>query len=152
MIVNMNGNFWFDTDLKGSVTGSPDQLVVSKSGNKKLKRIAITLWTLSGSFFAKAAMAATNSGSFYQQMQPLYHVFQDMALGLGGLSLLCGLVLMVVKRRWGTMTLKTTAIIVAGVFLVPSGLMLLAIIGTMLNDSLWQAFNNIRDAQAVMGK
>lgn len=134
MIVKLNGNYWFDTD---------DQImdevaIVQKSD--KLKSFAITLWTSSGMLFAPRV----NAESFYDSMKPLTHVFQDIALGLGILFALTGFILLGFKRRWGETTLKTTGFVVLGVFLVPSILMLIGIIGTMLNEALTDAFESVR--------
>jgi hypothetical protein len=114
-----------------------------------LKKMAITLWTISGTFFAKSSVLA--AGSFYQEMQPLYYVFQDIALGLGGLALIAGLIMLVFKKRWGIATIKVMGLVIGGVFLIPSAIMLLAILGISLNDALYNALENIRatDAKAV---
>jgi magnesium-transporting ATPase (P-type) len=125
-------------------------LVVKKSMNPKLKKLAMTLWTVSGSFFTLYKTSAETG--LWEDMQPLIWIFQEMALGLGVLAIIAGLILLVVKKRWGQVTLKTTAIIILGVFLIPSALMLLAIIGTYLNDALYTALQKIREAKAVTGR
>jgi hypothetical protein len=147
MIVKMNGQYLMTVGLPSMES---EEVRVSRSINPKLKKIAIALWTLSGSLMSKTALAAGGT-SFYEQMQPLNWVFQDLALGLGSLALFAGLILLGVKKRWGAVTLKTTGLIIAGVFLIPSALMLLAIIGVLMNDALWTAFNNIREVKAVSG-
>lgn len=134
MIVKLNGNYWFDTDQT-----NPDDLVVVKKSDK-LKSFALTLWTIPGLLFTQKAHAK----SFYESMQPLTHVFQDIALGLGILFAVSGFILLGFRRRWGEATLRTTALVVGGVFLVPSLLMLVGIIGTMLNEALVEAFENVR--------
>lgn len=136
MIVKLNGIYWFDTDNRPIV----EELVVLKKSNK-LKKFAIALWTASGMTLTQTVHAE----SFYESMRPLTHVFQDIALGLGILFALAGFILLGFKRRMGTATLKTTAMVVGGVFLVPSILMLVAIVGTMLNDALVEAFQGVRD-------
>jgi hypothetical protein len=125
---------------------SVGEVVVAKWGNKKLKQMAISLWTLSGVMLSRAAEAG-----FYEQMKPLLQVFQEMALGFGSLAIIAGLVLMVVKKRWGTLTLQMTAVVVLGIFLAPSILMLIAIVGTYLNDGLYQAFKEVWKSKPVMG-
>jgi hypothetical protein len=145
MIVKMNGQFLMEIG-SGSPKVNDEEIVIVKKGfNKQLKTLAITLWTLAGSLIAKSKTFA-EGGTFYEEIQPLFWVFQDMALGIGALALIAGFVLLVFKKRLGQMTLKTTAFIVAGVFLVPSALMLLAIVGTYLNDALYEALQNVREA------
>lgn len=140
MIVNLNGQFWYDTEQRIS-----EEVVVVKKSNK-LKNFAIALWTSSGLLFTKTVAHAE---SFYESMKPLTLTFQDIALGLGILSALSGFILLGVKKRWGEATLKTTAFVVGGVFLVPSMLMLIGIIGTTLNDALTEAFEQVRGAKEV---
>jgi hypothetical protein len=134
MKVSLNGQYWFDTD------DCQDDFVVVKKSNK-LKAFALTVWTTSGILFTQHQASAE---TFYDSMKPLTNTFQDIALGLGMLFALSGFILMGFRRRIGEATLKTTALVVGGVFLVPSILMLIAIVGTMLNESLTSAFENIR--------
>lgn len=134
MIVKLNGNYWFDTDEH-----IEDELLIIQKSNK-IKGFAFTLWTSSGILYTPAAHAA----NFYDSMKPLTNVFQDIALGLGILFSLAGFILLGFRKRWGETTLKTTGTVVLGVFLVPSILMLIAIVGTMLNEALTDAFENVR--------
>jgi uncharacterized protein involved in response to NO len=148
MIVKINGQ-----PLEMVYPSSPDVEIepLSKKDRKKLKQMAITLWTLSGTMLTRNSYAASST-SFYEQMQPLNWLAQDMVLGFGVLAIIIGLVLFAVKKRWGTKTLKITGLVIAGVFLAPSVVMLFAIIGTLTNDALYNAFENIRqsiDAKAV---
>lgn len=138
MIVKLNGSYWFDTNK------SDDDLVIVKKSNK-LRGFALGLWTTSGVLAAQTVYADT----FYDSMKPLTHTFQDIALGLGILFALTGFILLGFRRRWGEATLKTTALVVGGVFLVPAMLMLIAIVGTMLNEALTDAFQNVRSIQGV---
>lgn len=140
MIVNLNGHFWYDTEEHFN-----NEVVAVKKSNK-LKKFAITLWTSTSLMFTKSAVHAK---TFYESMQPLTYVFQDIALGLGILFALSGFILLGVKKRWGAVTLKTTGLIVGGVFLVPSALMLFGIVGTLLNEALTEAFESIRGAKDV---
>ncbi|RDW16509.1 hypothetical protein CWR48_15800 [Oceanobacillus arenosus] len=135
MIVKLNGDYWFDTDRP-----IDDEVIVLMKSNK-IKKFAMMVWTASGVLFAQSVHAE----SFYESMRPLTHVFQDIALGLGILFALAGFILLGFKRRMGTTTLKTTAMVVGGVFLVPSLLMLVAIVGTLLNEALTEAFQNVRN-------
>ncbi|MUK89173.1 hypothetical protein GMD78_12395 [Ornithinibacillus sp. L9] len=141
MIIKLNGKYWFDTNEE-----QQEMVFVQKSN--KLKQFAIALWTSTGVLFAQTVRAE----SFYENMRPLEYTFQDIALGLGILSALAGFILLGIKKRWGVTTLKTTALVVGGVFLVPSILMLIAIVGTMLNEALTDAFQNVRDMKDVMGE
>lgn len=143
MIVNLNGHYWFDTDGPKQQDQQDDYVIVKRSN--KLKYFALTLWTTSGVLVTQTVHA----DSFYDNMQPLTHTFQDIALGLGILFALAGFILLGFRKRWGEATLKTTALVVGGVFLVPSLLMLVAIVGTMLNEALTDAFQSVRD---VMGQ
>jgi hypothetical protein len=146
MNVRINGQ-----PLECLPTVNEDGILVLRNGiNPKLKKIAITLWTVSGSLFTKSVAAASN-GSFYERMQPLYHVLQEFALGLGGLALLTGIIMLAFKKRWGKSTLKVTSFVIGGVFLIPSAMLLLAIIGIMLNDAMYEAFKGIREADEIRG-
>lgn len=140
MIIKLNGQYWFNTDEK-----TPDDFVIVQKSNK-LRHFALALWTTSG---VLAAYSPANAESFYESMRPLEYTFQDIALGLGILSALAGFILLGIKKRWGVSTLKTTGLVVGGVFLVPSILMLVAIVGTMLNDALTTAFENIREVENI---
>lgn len=142
MIVKLNGQYWFNTNEPAF-----EEFVVVKKSNK-IRNFALTLWTTSGIL---SAFSTANAESFYETMKPLEFTFQDIALGLGILSALAGFILLGIKKRWGVTTLKTTALVVGGVFLVPSALMLIGIVGTLLNDALTVAFENIRGAEDVKG-
>lgn len=150
MRVNLNGVFWYDTDER---LLAAEEIIIpkfSKTINPKTKLIATALWTMSATIGAGTSASAAG-GSFFESMQPLNFVFQDIALGLGSLALIAGFVLLFIKRRWGTVTLKITAVVVGGVCLAPALLLLIAIVGTMMNDALWEAFQNIRQYQDVKG-
>ncbi len=136
LIVNLNGQYWFDTEK----TNDFNDICVIKKSNK-LKAFALSLWTGSGILFANQH---AHAGSFYDSMKPLTETFQDIALGMAIIFSLAGFILLGFRRRWGETTLKTTAVVVIGVFLVPSILMLIAIVGTMLNDALGDAFHSVR--------
>ncbi len=108
MIVKINGQFWYDTEHRNE--NGHEEVIVAKWGNPKLRTMAIGFWTASASLMAKDVHAS----SFYEQLQPLIYEFQSMALGLGVLAIIAGLALLAVRKRWGTVTLKTTAFIVVG--------------------------------------
>jgi hypothetical protein len=143
MIVKING---VPLEMYPRICDIDEVIVVKKGVNTNLKKIAVTLWTVSAAMLVKSKAYADG---FYEEIQPLFYVFQEMALGIGALAIIAGLVLLVFKKRWGQITLKTTAFIVGGVFLVPSVLMLLAIIGTYLNDALYEALQNVREAKEI---
>lgn len=140
MIVKLNGMEWFNTDA----SDQKKEYVILKKSNR-LKAFAISLWTSS-------TLAVTNpvqAKSFYESMEPLSMTFQDIALGLGILFGIAGFLLLGFKKRWGEVTLKTTAFVVGGVFLVPSILMLVGIVGTLLNEALVEAFQSVRGADSI---
>jgi hypothetical protein len=115
-----------------------DYVTWANKNRKRLKKLAVFLWTLSGTMLTRVGEA-----SFYDNMKPLLLVFQEMSIGLGSFAIIIGLGLLVIKKRWGVMTLKMIAIIVLGVFLAPSALLLIAIVGTYTNDALYEAFKEI---------
>lgn len=132
-----------------------DEVVIVKRSNE-LQNFALGVWLTSGLFTASQmgdndTVIAAGGGTFYTEMEPLSATFQDIALGLGILSALAGFILLGFKKRWGEVTLKTTALVVGGVFLVPSILMLIGIVGTLLNDALTTAFENVRGAENIKG-
>ncbi|WP_077621582.1 hypothetical protein [Sediminibacillus massiliensis] len=148
MLIKINGQQWFDTEESAI---QEDEIVIARWGNKKLQTMAIAFWSASATLMSAEKAHAS---SFYEQVQPLIHQFQSMALGLGVLAIIAGLSLLAVKKRWGTMTLKTTAFIVGGVFLAPAAIMLFAIIAMTLNDALLEAFKDVQNGgiKDVMGQ
>jgi len=151
MIVRMNGQYLMTVGEE--LRSDEEVVIIGKKSNKKLRRIAITFWSLSASFLAKSqALAATTSttSGLWEQMKPLLYFFQDFAMVAGTLAIIAGIVLLVVKRKWGVATLKISAFAVVGIFLVPSAVLLLAILGMLLDDSLTSVLNGIRDAQDTM--
>jgi len=148
MIIRMNGvqlaaTVNYPVSVEGPLNG---EVLVARWGNKKLMKLAVLLWTVSGTMLTRGTEAG-----FYEQMKPLMGVFQEMALGFGSLAIIAGLILLVVKKKWGKLTLQMTAIIILGIFLAPSILMLIAIIGTYLNDGLYKAFQEVWNAKPAMG-
>jgi hypothetical protein len=147
MIVKVNGQYLMTVGEKNCP--EEEVIVIGRGFNYKLKKMAISLWTLSASFMVKStALAAdTTSSSLWIQMKPLIYFFQDMAMVFGVLAIIAGLILLVVKKRWGVTTLKVSAFVVLGIFLVPSAVLLLAILGMFLDDSLTSVLNGIREAR-----
>lgn len=123
----------------------PEVLVTKKKFN--LKKLAVTLWTTSGIFFAKHAAFAAGQGAsrinLWDQLFPVFDIFQQLGMVIGAFALIAGLSVMFVKKRVGMGIIMTSAMVIAGVFLVPSAVMLIAIIGSMLNDTLVDVFNNL---------
>jgi hypothetical protein len=147
MIVRLNGQFFMEI---GSVPQG-EVFVIKKGINPKLKTLAATLWSLSGTMFAKAQVYAA-SGELWEQGQPLIYFFQDMAMFLGVFAIIAGLILLAVKKRWGVATLKVTSFIVIGAFMAPAALMLLAILGHHFNDALTEVLSQMRENKVpVMG-
>lgn len=155
MIVKLNGMFWYDMNEKKYLNEFEGNDIIvpqlRKTINPKMKTMAIALWTLSATFVSKSA-SATGTMSFFENMQPLNWVFQDLALGLGSLAILIGFILFAVKKRWGTKMLQITGLVIIGVFLAPSLLLLIGIIGYQANDALLEAFKSMRQAKEVMGQ
>lgn len=151
MIIKINGQ---EITPVISTTVEEEIIVIGRGSNKKLRRIATMFWSISATFMVKSqalAASATGSGQLWEQMKPLLYFFQDMAMFAGTLAIIAGIILLVFKRRWGIATIKTTAFAVAGIFLVPSAVLLLAILGMFLDDSLTTVLNGIREARMVGG-
>ena len=109
---------------------------------KNLSRLAITLWTTSAALMAFDSASAQGSGSIWMEMQPVFRIFQDMAMIVGAIALFAGLLTMVFKKQLGHKVILTAAWVVGGCFLVPAAIMLVSIIGTLINDTLMQVFQN----------
>lgn len=132
-----------------------DQFVVDiaktykKKDIKKLKKLNTWLWSVSGSMMsfnpvlAVAPGSVNHTGNLWIQMKPIFSLFQEIGMVLGAFAIIGGLIIMIFKKRAATKLITTAAIAVAGVFLVPSAIMLLAIIGSMLNDALTAVFNGL---------
>jgi hypothetical protein len=119
-----------------------------KPKNKKLRQLATFLWVTSASMFAKSTQAAP---SIWSEMQPVFGVFQDIAMILGALAILTGLIIMVFKKNVGVQVITTAGMVVLGCFLVPAAVMLVAIVGGLLNGALTNVFNNFQDGVQVGG-
>ncbi|WP_051567363.1 hypothetical protein [Brevibacillus borstelensis] len=132
MIVRING-----VPLATAI-GS-EQVVVVKP-NPKLRQLAITLWTFAGSLLTQPVLASSGSmesvlklwGSF----DPMFGTIQGLALVIGTLGLLAGIVIVIFQRRIGRMTLMTAGGVILGTALVPSMVLLLYFLGAMLNDAV----------------
>lgn len=131
MIVKING-------IPLTTAGMNQQVVIRR--NPKLQRLAITLWTFAGSLLTSPALA--NSGSMesvltlWGSFSPMFGTIQGLALVIGTLGLLAGIVIVIFQRRVGRMTLMTAGGIILGTALVPSMVLLLYFLGAMLNDAI----------------
>ncbi|MED3792354.1 hypothetical protein P4571_07855 [Niallia alba] len=116
----------------------------NKKEAKNMKKLATWLWGISGVMFTQSkALAAGNSTTIWQSIQPMWSVFQDIALTLGSIGVFCGLIVFLFKRNVGKQVVITSVLVAGGCFLVPAAMMLVAIIGHMLNDVLSDAFANM---------
>lgn len=141
-IVRINGididNFYCKNKLINHFT---DILPKSRTESNKLKKLSIFLWSVSGSLLLQSKSYA-ESGSLWTEMQPIWHVFQEIAMIVGAIALFVGLISFIFKRQLGKKMIVTTVVVVGGCYLVPAALMLLAIIGSMINDTLMNVFEN----------
>lgn len=112
----------------------------------KLKQIAITLWISSGIITSTHVNAQE---SVWKQMKPVFGVFQDMAMVLGAIAIIVGLIIMIFRKNIGWRVASTAGLVILGCFLVPSLVMLVAIIGGSLNDILSSAFENMQMRNSV---
>jgi hypothetical protein len=148
MIIKINGSVIEEKPLE--IINLEQFLPKNKKEMKKLKKLSTWLWSVSGSLFANShAFAAGTNTSLWSQMQPLWSIFQDIALTIGGLALFIGIITFMFKRNLGKSIVMTAIIAVGGCFLVPSALMLLAIVGHMLNESLMHVFQNMNVQNSV---
>lgn len=78
--------------------------------------------------------------SMWKEIMPVFSVFQEIAMVVGALAIITGLIVMVFKRKIGWTIISTAGLVVLGCYLVPSAVMLVAIIGKLLNGALSNAF------------
>jgi len=132
MIVRINGE-------PLALAAECERVVVVKP-NPKLRQLAITLWTVAGSLMT--APAAADNGSMtsvlkmWSSFSPMFGTLQGLALVIGTLGLLAGIVIVIFQRRFGRITLMTAGGIILGTALVPSMVLLLYFLGAMLNDAI----------------
>lgn len=119
----------------------------SKKDIKKLKKLNIWLWSMAGTMMAHspafAAGTGSSTGNLWIEMKPIFGLFQEIGMVMGAFAIIGGLIVMIFKRKMATKIIGTAAIAVAGVFLVPSAIMLVAIIGSMMNDALTAVFSGL---------
>src|SRR5690606_10849357 len=153
MIVKINGN-----PINGISPVKLSEIIeeipkLSNKERKQMRKLAVLLWGVSGSFFAKSRAFAEGTDRIWIQMQPIWTVFQDIAMTIGAIALFIGLISFVFKRQLGKKIIVTTAIAIGGCFLVPATLMLISIIGSMINSVLLDVFQNsgLKDSVKVGG-
>lgn len=141
MIVRING-----IELLDRTPLLLDDVVESytKKDIKKLKKLAVWLWGISGTLMSQSpALAAGKTNNLWVEMKPIFGLFQEIGMVIGAFAIIGGLIIMIFKKRLATQIIGTAAIVVGGVFLVPSAIMLIAIIGGMMNDALTAVFSNL---------
>lgn len=118
----------------------PKELKVVVRPNPKLRRLAITLWSVAGSLATSPVFADSGSMSavlkLWGSFDPMFGTIQGLALVIGTLGLLAGIVIVIFQRRIGRMTLMTAGGMILGTALVPSLVLLLYFLGAMLNDAV----------------
>lgn len=115
----------------------------SKKDIKVLKKLVPWLWTVAGTMMIQSPAFAAGTGDLWTGMKPVFALFQEIGMVLGAFAIIGGLIIMIFKKKLATRIIGTAAIAVAGVFLVPSAIMLLAIVGSMLNDALSTVFSGL---------
>lgn len=146
MIIRING---VELEQYPSINSKSVDEIVKKSYKKKdikkLQKLSVWLWTVSGTMLAQgqAFAATTGTNNLWMEMKPIFGLFQEIGMVLGAFAIIGGLIVMIFKKRTATKIIGTAAIAVGGVFLVPSAIMLIAIIGSMMNDALTSVFSNL---------
>lgn len=115
----------------------------NKKDIKKLKKLSVWLWSISGTMMVQSPTLAAGTSNLWIQMKPVFGIFQEIGMVLGAFAIISGLIVMIFKRRLATKIISTAAVVVGGVFLVPSIIMLIAIIGSMMNDALTAVFSTL---------
>lgn len=143
MIVRING-----VELVDNPVRVMEEFVAEnykKKDIKKLKKLAVWLWSISGTMLAQTpAFAASGAtGNLWIQMKPIFGLFQEIGMVIGAFAIIAGLIVMIFRKRLATKIIGVAAIAVGGVFLVPSAIMLIAIIGSMMNDALTAVFSTL---------
>jgi energy-converting hydrogenase Eha subunit C len=151
MIVRINGSVINELPTVEEVIKSFEVDKMNKRDMKRLKKLSVWLWSISGVMLAntKALAAPPESASLWEGMQQVFGVFQEIGMVLGAFAILGGLIVMIFKRRAAQKIILTAAIAVGGVFLVPAAIMLIAIIGSMMNDVLSNVFHQMDIGNSV---
>jgi len=141
MIIRINGQIIDDFHPK--MINLEPFLPKNKKELKKFRKLSTWLWGISGVMLANSHTFAATSQSMWVQMQPLWSVFQDLAMTVGGIAIFVGILTFYFKRSLGKQVILSSAIAIAGCFLVPSMIMLIAIIGQTMNHVLVDVFSNM---------
>lgn len=141
MIIKINGTAIEGVNEDFSTFDLAEYLPKNKKEMKKLKKMAIWLWSVSGVMLANSQTYAASD--IWIKMQPVWSVFQDIAMVIGGIAIFSGLLIFYFKRNLGKSVIVSSALVIGGCFLVPSIIMLIAIIGNMMNDVLMDVFQNL---------
>ncbi|PAD70701.1 hypothetical protein CHH83_02535 [Bacillus sp. 7586-K] len=141
MIIRINGTELESFTPSLSSINLKEYLPKSKKEAKKIKKLSIWLWSLSGTMFLNNQAYAASD--IWIKMQPLWSVFQDIAMVIGGIAIFSGLLIFYFKRNLGKSVIVSSALVIGGCFLVPSLIMLIAIIGNLMNDVLMDVFQNM---------
>lgn len=128
----------------------------SKKEINKLKKLVPWLWGVSGSVMAGNVVFAEEGNtteSLWTSMMPVFKVFQDISMVLGAIALFSGLIIMMFKKTEGRKFVMTSAMVIAGCFVVPAVIMLIAIVGGIINDTLIDVFrsSDLRNSVEIGG-
>jgi hypothetical protein len=142
--------------INGKIVEKPLELVdfepflpKNKQEMKKFKKLSTWLWSVSGVMLGNSHAFAASSQSMWTQMQPLWAVFQDLAMTIGGIAIFVGILTFYFKRSLGKQVIMSAVLAIAGCFLVPSLIMLVAIIGQTMNHVLVDVFSNMNIQNSV---
>ena len=157
MIVRINGEVLNGIGMSKIDVNELETIVkksYKKKDIKKLQKLSVWLWSVSGIMLSQTKALAATSGtqSLWTEMGPIFHLFQEIGMVIGAFAIIGGLLVMIFKKRTATKIISTAAIAVAGVFLVPSAIMLIAIIGSMMNDALTGVFSQLNIGGSVKVK
>lgn len=147
MIIKINGKVLEQKPLE--IIDFEPFLPKNKQEMKKMKKLSTWLWSVAGVMLANSHAYAATSQSMWEQMQPLWAVFQDLAMTIGGIAIFVGILTFYFKRSLGKQVIMSAAIAIAGCFLVPSVIMLIAIIGQTMNHVLVNVFSNMNLQNSV---
>ncbi|MEM5592778.1 hypothetical protein AAHH67_15415 [Niallia circulans] len=150
MIIRINGEE-INRKMHREIIDISEYLPKTKKEAKKMKKLATWLWGISGVMMSQSRVFASTTGgmNIWNSMQPLWDVFKDISMVCGTLALFIGVITFLFKRNAGKQVILTSVIVIAGCFLIPSAVMLFAIIGNMLNDVLTEAFQNMNFKDSV---
>jgi hypothetical protein len=134
----MSGSYKFQDQFEKEVKSR-----YNKKEIKSLKKMSVWLWSVAGTMMAQTPAFAADSGNLWIEMKPIFGLFQEIGMVLGAFAIIGGLIIMIFKKKVAVRIIGVAAIAVGGVFLVPSAIMLIAIIGSMMNDALTAVFSGL---------